>query len=389
MNWTPTTLGDVADFLSGGTPRKDRADYWDGDIPWVSAKDLKQPLIYDSELHLSSLGADNASQLVPADTVLFVVRGMSLANEFRVSLSKVPVCFNQDLKALRPRNGVSSKFLFYALSAQKDAIRQRAGEASHGTKKLDTDVVKRIPLKLPLTIEAQAEIADQAEQYDLLIANNRHRIELLERSARLLFEEWFVHLRYPGHEHDKIANGLPEGWSQKPLGEVVMNFDRKRKPLSVLEREKRPGKYPYYGAATVLDHIDGFLFDGRYLLVGEDGTVITTSGTPMLQLVQGQFWVNNHAHVLQGDKISTEFAYCFLSQYQISGHITGVAQPKITQANLNRIPVKIPTKRLAESFQLFASSIFDQVFLLKRQMEIAGKARDLLLPRLMDGRIAV
>jgi type I restriction enzyme S subunit len=171
--------------------------------------------------------------------------------------------------------------------------------------------------------------------------------------------------------------------------ELVKNFDSKRVPLSILEREQRPGKYPYYGAASILDYIDGFLFEGRYLLVGEDGTVITPSGTPMLQLVQGQFWVNNHAHVLQGGQISTEFAYCFLSQYPISGHITGVAQPKITQANLNRIPVLVPAETLANSFQELVAPIFDQVFVQKMQMTKAAEARDFLLPRLMDGRITV
>lgn len=109
----------------------------------------------------------------------------------------------------------------------------------------------------------------------------------------------------------------------------------------------------------------------------------------MLQLVEGKFWVSNHAHVIKGDAVSTEFLYCLLTFYQISGHVTGVAQPKLTQANLNRIPVIIPSKSLQELFQEFVAPIFKLQFSLKAQNEQLRAARDLLLPRLMSGEIAV
>jgi type I restriction enzyme S subunit len=157
----------------------------------------------------------------------------------------------------------------------------------------------------------------------------------------------------------------------------------------VFERESRPGSYPYHGAAGILDHIDGFIFDGRFLLVGEDGTVQTPAGTPMLQFVDGKFWVSNHAHVLRGNIVSTEFLYCLLSFYPISGHVTGVAQPKLTQANLNRIPVVVPIRLLRDEFQDVVATIFSQRFVLQAQDEKLRAARDLLLPRLMSGEIAV
>jgi type I restriction enzyme S subunit len=182
---------------------------------------------------------------------------------------------------------------------------------------------------------------------------------------------------------------VPEGWERKTLGEVVENFDRKRVPLSVLEREHRRGPYPYYGAADILDHIDGYLFDGRYLLMGEDGTVITERGTPMLQLVEGKFWVNNHAHILHGTVLSTEHIFCALSEYQIQGHVTGVAQPKITQKNMNRIPMLVPSPSLRRGFQDVVLPFIDQRLGLLTQNDLLRKARDLLLPRLMNGDIAV
>lgn len=238
-------------------------------------------------------------------------------------------------------------------------------------------------------LETQGRVVEQLLPIDDLIENNRRRIALLEQSARLLYREWFVHLRFPGHEHVKVVDGVPEGWERTTLGDVAENHDRLRVPLSVLEREKRQGAYPYYGAASLLDHVDGYLFDGRYLLLGEDGTVVNSEGAPMLQLVDGKFWVNNHAHVLTGKKAGLEFLYCCLSSYKIQGHITGVAQPKITQANMNRIPVLLPSESVMTDFQSSVKASFDQRFVLERLNETLRQARDLLLPRLMSGDLVV
>ena len=237
------------------------------------------------------------------------------------------------------------------------------------------------------SLPTQDRIGDILSAYDDLIENNRRRIHLLEQAARLLYKEWFVHLRFPGYEHTPITDGVPEGWERSAFGDVVENFDKFRVPLSVLEREKRPGAYPYYGAAGILSHIDEFIFDGRFLLIGEDGTVVTYSGSAMLQFVQGRFWVSNHAHVVQGNIVTSEFLYCFLSNYSIQPHITGVAQPKLSQKNLNRIGLLIPTMQLRSLFQEATEPFIQQVFTLKSQIEQLAQARDLLLPRLMNGTV--
>jgi type I restriction enzyme S subunit len=253
---------------------------------------------------------------------------------------------------------------------------------------VDRNVLHEIKVRVP-DVQLQRHIAFTLSTYDDLIENNRRRMALLEESARLLYREWFVRLRFPGYEHTPNEDGVPQGWFMTNFGSVVTNFDRLRKPLSTLEREQREGEFPYHGAAGILSYIDGFVFDGRYLLIGEDGTVQTTAGNPMLQLVEGRFWVSNHAHVVQGATVSTEFLYCFLADYPIQGHVTGVAQPKITQANLNRIPVIAPSESLQNMFQEYVATIFDQRFSLQSQNQKLRAARDLLLPRLMSGEITV
>jgi len=132
-------------------------------------------------------------------------------------------------------------------------------------------------------------------------------------------------------------------WPRVPLGKLVNNFDSRRVPLSRRERSKRPGPYPYYGATGIMDYIDDYLFEDLHLLVGEDGSVETPTGTPYVQLVDGRFWVNNHAHVLQGlDDDETRFLYYALSATPIRPFVSGSVQAKLTQANLNRVPVPYP-----------------------------------------------
>jgi type I restriction enzyme S subunit len=147
--WERRPLGCCAKFLSGGTPSKATTEYWEGDIPWVSSGELTTMRIHDTSLHITSEAAEAGSRLVPPDTILAVVRGMSLAKEFRMAMVGREVAFNQDLKALVSQPGVDAVYLFHALETQRDQIRDRATEASHGTKKLDTPVLASVPILLP------------------------------------------------------------------------------------------------------------------------------------------------------------------------------------------------------------------------------------------------
>ena len=280
--------------------------------------------------------------------------------------------------------GNNARFVYYALKCL-GLERFNVGGANPT---LNRNHIHRLPIRIP-DWHMQDRIVSVLVAYDDLIQNNRQRIALLEEAARLLYREWFIQFRFPGHKHVKIIDGLPEEWEQQTLGFIAENFDRKRVPLSILERDQRRGEFPYYGAAGILDYIDDYLFNGRYLLLGEDGTVVTRRGTPMLQLVEGKFWVNNHAHVLRGKDITTEHLYCALNEYKIQGHVTGVAQPKITQKNMNRIPVTVAPNDLRQEFQDIVSPLFAQRFALEAHNKCLLRARDLLLPRLINGKIAV
>jgi type I restriction enzyme, S subunit len=134
-------------------------------------------------------------------------------------------------------------------------------------------------------------------------------------------------------------------WSEVELGDVIDLYDSKRIPLSGKDRSLRQGKYPYFGASGVIDYIDDYIFDGEYLLVAEDGENLNSRKLPIAFWGKGKFWVNNHAHILKGKKgiANTDFIKHWLLQANISGYITGAAQPKLNQANLCRIKLGLPT----------------------------------------------
>lgn len=133
-------------------------------------------------------------------------------------------------------------------------------------------------------------------------------------------------------------------WASAKLSEVIELFDYKRVPLNSRERHERQGPYPYYGAQGIIDHVDGYLFDGRYILVAEDGENLNSRKLPLAMFANGKFWVNNHAHIIRArpEVADDVFLLACLNQTDIKPFVTGAAQPKLSQANLKLIEIPLP-----------------------------------------------
>lgn len=169
----------------------------------------------------------------------------------------------------------------------------------------------------------------------------------LEEQAYAIYQDWF------------IDNGEAHGAIECVLADLINILDYKRIPLSSQERAKRAKVYRYFGAAGLLDYVDEYLFDGIYLLVGEDGSVINEKGYPYLQYVDGKFWVNNHAHILQGvGDATTELLYLILLKTNIKEYVTGAVQAKLNQDNLRAIPAIRISKDDMASFNAIIQPIF-------------------------------
>ena len=139
-----------------------------------------------------------------------------------------------------------------------------------------------------------------------------------------------------------------------------------------------------------MDYVDDFIFDGTYVLLGEDGSVAKEDGKPFVQYVNGKMWVNNHAHVLQGKNgFSTEYIKVFLDQVDIMPFVTGAVQPKLNQANMNSVPMIIPDQKTLIKFNEILSALFGMILENESQTKNLEQVRDSLLPRLMSGKIRV
>ncbi|MFF2816432.1 restriction endonuclease subunit S [Kitasatospora cineracea] len=179
--WYEVALADTAQWRSGGTPKTNEPSYWDGDIPWISAASLKSPWLDDSERKVTQLGAKNGTRLVPAGTIIFVVRGMSLTTEFRVGLTQREVAFGQDCKALVPHPQVDPVVLLLALRSRTREILGLVDTAGHGTGRLGTDLIEKLRVRLPegATGVAFAEtVRSLAQQASIMQRENRTLADL-------------------------------------------------------------------------------------------------------------------------------------------------------------------------------------------------------------------
>ena len=183
-------LSDCVKFVSGGTPSKEREDYWNGDFPWVTVKDMKSLWLTDSGLKLTSAGKA-AAAVVPAESVLVLTRGMALLKDLPVAVSKRELSFNQDIKALLPVKGINAEFLAFQLLGRKSEILELVDKAGHGTGRLDTDQLKQFPVSVPPCAEQKA-IAEALCVWDTaittaekLLANSRKQKQALMQTLLL------------------------------------------------------------------------------------------------------------------------------------------------------------------------------------------------------------
>lgn len=422
-NWKECQLGDCVTLLSGGTPSKSRNDYWDGDLPWVSCKDMKLDRIYDAQDHLSPLGAKNGTRVVPENTILFVVRGMILANSFPVAITKRPVAFNQDLKAVTCADFVETEFLYYWLKANSYEILGRADEAGHGTKRIQTDRLLSLPIRIPSPL-VQRRIAGILSAYDDLIENNQRRIKILEEMARSLYREWFIHFRFPtGNEPSLGSSSHPlpmgEGWGEgavklvgSPLGPIPQGWEVKK--LGDLTALLNRGISPTYddegGDSKVINQ--KCIRDQRLSLeparrqskpitpdkcIRFGDVLINSTGVGTLGRVAqvyedlDQCTVDTHVTIVR-PKADTDvdFFGCALLLKQEDFERLGIGatgQTELSRTAIGEVKIPAPPDSLQKYFGTFAHPMRTAANTLSKQTKNLRRTRDLLLPRLLSGAI--
>ena len=281
------------------------------------------------------------------------------------------------------------KYFFSSYEGYNSLVSRSTGSVQVNISK--RAVIEDIPLKLP-PLDIQQNIVYYLQLIDEKIENCKSINRNLFNIASSIQTEWMINFTpFKSEKFKSSSFGLiPENWNVGKLGDVIELLDSKRIPLSGQQRENMEKIYPYYGAASLMDYVEDYIFDGVYLLMGEDGTVIDDKGFPILQYVWGKFWVNNHAHILKGKNgFNVESLYLLLSKTNIQSIVTGAVQAKVNQSNLKSIEIIIPPVEIMEKFNKLIKPFFDTIRSNNDEIKEIQKLRDTLLPKLMSGEIDV
>lgn len=400
MSWESVKLGDISSGIQTGPfgSQLHQSDYTEDGTPVVMPKDLIGGKI--SEQSIARVGAEHVQRLqrhiIRNGDILYSRRGDVGRCAFATERETGWLCGTGCLRVTVNPRVADKKFVFYQLQ-QSSTIGWVEKHAVGATMlNLNTTILSNIPVFLP-PIETQHRIADILSAYDDLIENNRKQIKLLEEVAQRLYKEWFVDLRFPGHEHTKIVDGVPEGWRSGILDNIVSETGK------ATQKENRQN-YDYYLPIDCLPKKSIGYVDTNDIELAESSLVSFDKGDIIFGAMRPYF----HKVVVARNKGLTR-STCFVLNSRSEnmwGYVAmllfdsatveyatqisvGTTMPYVRWKDMKLMPVLIPTNQIAASFNVLIKPEINKIGLLANQISILGEARDRLLPKLMSGDVEV
>lgn len=400
MSWEKVKLGDISANIQTGPfgSQLHQHDYSEIGTPVVMPKDLidgkisEQSIARVSQAHVQRLNR----HIIQKGDILYSRRGDVGRCAFASEHETGWLCGTGCLRVTTDTTMADSKFVFYQLQ-QPGVVGWVEKHAVGATMlNLNTTILSNIPLLLP-PIETQRRIADILSSYDDLIENNRKQIKLLEETAQRLYKEWFVDLHFPGHEHTKIVDGVPEGWEQGVLDNIVSETGKNTK------KENRQ-EYTYYLPIDCLPKKSIGYVDTNDIKLAESSLVSFDKGDIIFGAMRPYF----HKVVVARDKGLTR-STCFVLNSRAEntwGYVTmllfdtatieyatqisvGTTMPYVRWKDMKLMPVLIPNKQITTSFDSLVKPMINKIGLLAHHISALGEARDRLLPKLMSREVEV
>ena len=375
VKWEMVRLGDVCELITDGTHQT--PEYCDKSIgyPFLSSKNVtKEKIDWDNikyipkELHetlykrlspqfndilLAKNGTTGIAALVDRDCVFDIYVSLAL---------------------LRPKQIINPPYLLKAINNPYTKRQFQANLKGVGVPNLHLSEIRNTKIPLP-PLPIQKKIADVLDRAIILIEKRKEQIAKLDVFVKSQFVQMFG---------DPVTN--PMGWEVKRLDEICENLDSQRIPIT--SGDRKTGTYPYYGASGIIDYIEDFIFDEDLLLISEDGANLLARVTPIAFSVSGQIWVNNHAHVLRFDKKATQVYLEYrINNIDISTYITGTAQPKLNQAQLNSFPTPLPPLELQNRFAAFVERVEAQKAQMKKGLALMELGYKSLMQKCFNGEM--
>ena len=374
MRWQPKRL-DQLGAVSRGRSRhrpRDAAHLYGGPHPFIQTGDVKHAGLYINDHTQTYSDAGLAqSKLWPAGTLCITIA----ANIADTAILGIDACFPDSVIGFTPDpHEADARFVKYLFDA---TIKRRAQQFSQGATQDNLSQEKLLSLEFDVPIVAeQTRIADVLAACDQSIENNKRRMALVEKSARLLYREWFVRLRFPGYEHTRIANGVPKGWKRKALGEsITLNYGKALKADIRVD-----GEYPVYGSSGIVGSHEKPLVKGPAIILGRKGNVGSVYWSSK------SFYPIDTVYFIDAEHSNLYLYYALKHMHFMS---TDVAVPGLNRDFAYSRPLLHPPPTLLHAFLETAAPIHAQLDKLDEMSQKLRAARDLLLPRLMSGEITV
>ena len=329
------------------------------------------------------------------------VVGLFGNSAFVPEMENITFVLNQRVGKVIPKKGKADiYYLHYLLST--NSVREQLEYRASGTRQrnISPKDIYDVDVFVP-DYEEQKKIGSTLYKLEQRVNNNNKINAELEYMAKTLYDYWFLQFEFPNEEgkpykssggkmvwNEELKREIPEGWEITHIGHITICHDSKRIPVSGNERENMKGEIPYYGATGIMGYVDKPIFDGDYVLVAEDGSIMDENGNPILQRISGKTWVNNHAHVLEPIKgFTCKLLMMCLKDIPVAMIKTGSIQMKINQENLNKVPALNIPEPLKEKINVYLSVIDKKILELQKENQELAKLRDFLLQLLMNGQV--
>lgn len=373
-------IGDIClKVCSGGTPTSSNPNYYNGGIPWLNTNEVNFCNIDSTNKTISQEGLEHsAAKYIPANTVIVAMYGVTAG---RSAIAKIPLTTNQACcNLVIDAAKADYRYVYYFLKQQSDNLNKLANGGAQ--QNLNSLIIKKYKIALP-NLEVQHRIASILSTYDTLIENNTKRIRLLEKMAENLYKEWFVRFRFSGHENVEMENGLPKGWKRGSLSDVC-EFKRGK---NITSSEMQEGNVPVISA--------GLEPSGYHSCSNVRGVNVTMSSSGAnagyIAIHYSDIWAADCSYIEESTTGNIYYVYELLNNIRtvINNFQRGAAQPHVYPKDVNRIKLILPSKELMLKANGRLEIMHKEIYNLQKQNSLLARQRDLLLPRLMSGKLEV
>ena len=379
-------IGDLGTIITGKTPSKTNKSYYGNYVAFIKPTDISEDskFTYETEEMYSKLAAEKyKSSLIPKGAICIPCIGTIGT---KMTMTHCACYTNQSINTIICNENYDNEYVYYLMKNFLPNLKSYNLGTASGREFISKSNFEKIEIVAEQNKSIQKEIGKLLSCYDSLIENYQKQIKLLEESAQRLYKEWFVDLRFPGHENTKIVDGVPEGWVKKSVDSIYSIKYGKNLSTTLISES---GVFPVYGANGVIGYYDKANCNEQVVLITSRGN---GSGDVLMTYHKEAFITNNSFIVTPLEEYlycQLPFTYQFLKCVNFRNVRTGAAQPQLTNQSIHTIDVILPTKDVIVEFCKKTDSNNSLIINLKEDIRHLTEARDRLLPKLMSGEVIV